>query len=396
MSARDAERLARVELSRLYEPGHRPVTELLERMSAAELMERLRADHRVGATSGRAGAAQPASASEVAEADEVARRLAAVNGARDLERAAKKGLRFVIPGDEEWPRQLDRLGRCLRQERVNWLPWGLWVRGALRLGELAPAVALVGSRYCTTYGATWAASAGAALTEAGFTVVSGGAYGIDAAAHRGSLAGGGPTVAVLACGADRNYPLENTNLLTAIAERGAVVSEMPPGCAPMRHRFLTRNRLIAGLTAGTVVVEAAARSGALSTANWAAALDRPVMGVPGPVTSAASEGVHELIRSGAATLVANAAHVLEMVGEIGDHLVPDLRGPERPRDSLDALHQAVLDAVPLARPAPVETIARAAAHSVLAAEEALHTLSGAGFVERAEDGWRLTALARTS
>src|SRR4029078_13034542 len=123
---------------------------------------------------------------------------------------------------------------------------------------------------------------------------------IDQAAHRGALAGGVSTVAVLACGVDRAYPAAHQRLLDHLADRGAVVSELAPGCAPTRLRFLARNRVIAALTRGTVVVEAAVRSGALNTANWANRLHRTVMGVPGPVTSAPSQGVHQLIRTGAA------------------------------------------------------------------------------------------------
>src|SRR5690606_37691766 len=126
--------------------------------------------------------------------------------------------------------------------------------------------------------------------------VSGGAYGIDTAAHRGSLAADGPTVAVLACGVDRPYPLSNTNLFHRIAETGLIISEWPPGAIPQRHRFLVRNRVIAALTRGTVVVEAALRSGARHTARRAQELDRPLMIVPGPITSSYSAGVHQLAR----------------------------------------------------------------------------------------------------
>ena len=121
-------------------------------------------------------------------------------------------------------------------------------------------------------------------------------------------------MAVLACGADRAYPLAHAEILEHIAEHGAVVSESPPGHAPFKARFLSRNRLIAALTRGTVVVEAARRSGALNTATWAARLQRPLMGVPGPVTSAPSEGVHRLLRSGQATVVTTGLDVLEVVG----------------------------------------------------------------------------------
>ena len=182
-------------------------------------------------------------------------------------------------------------------------PLGLWVRGPLRLDALPAPVAVVGARSATTYGTDVAAELGAGLARAGATVVSGAAFGIDQAAHRGALAGDGPTVAVLACGADRAYPAAHQRLLDHLGEHCAIVSEVAPGRAPMRVRFLSRNRIIAALSRGTVVVEAAVRSGALNTASWTSRLNRPLMGVPGPVTSAPSEGVHQLIRSGAATLV---------------------------------------------------------------------------------------------
>ena len=213
-------------------------------------------------------------------------------------------------------------------------PLGLWVRGPLRLDALPAPVAVVGSRSATTYGTDVAAELAAGLARAGSAVVSGAAFGIDQAAHRGALAGDGPTVAVLACGVDRAYPAAHQRLLDHLAEHGAVVSELAPGCAPTRLRFLARNRIIAALSRGTVVVEAAVRSGALNTASWTARLNRPLMGVPGPVTSAPSEGVHQLIRSGAATLVTRADDVLELTGQMGEHLAEEARAPVSARDGL--------------------------------------------------------------
>lgn len=374
----DAERVARVELARLFEPSNASVTQLLRRMSGVELMARLRAD-----PTAEASLRQSASSA----------RLPALDAVRDLERAARAGIRFVIPGDREWPRQVDRLGHCARADRTDWAPWGLWVRGPMRLDELAGSVAVVGSRSGTTYGLNLAATLAAELVRAGHPVVSGGAFGVDAAAHRGALAAGGRTVAVLACGVDRAYPSGNEELLKQIRCEGAIVSEAPPGCAPMRHRFLTRNRLIAAVTRGTVVVEAALRSGALNTAGWAAAIDRPVMGVPGPVTSAASQGVHELIRSGAASLVCRADDVREVIGEVGAFLPAPLRGPEQPRDALDDAQRLVLDAVPAERGAAAEFVARTAGMALTHTRTCLEDLARLGFVEFGESGWRLTSLA---
>ncbi|HET8982541.1 MAG TPA: DNA-processing protein DprA, partial [Pedococcus sp.] len=218
--------------------------------------------------------------------------------------------------------------------------------------------------------------------------VSGAAFGIDQAAHRGALALKGPTVAVLACGVDRAYPSAHRNLLDYIADTGLVASELPPGCAPTRVRFLSRNRLIAALTRGTVVVEAAVRSGALNTANWAVRLNRVVMGVPGPVTSAPSQGVHELIRSRGATLVTRGADVLELVSPSGSFLSEEVRAPVLVEDRLSDRERQVLDAVPVTQPACFDSVARTAGialRDVPVAMERLHVL---GLVERTSRGWR--------
>ena len=225
-------------------------------------------------------------------------------------------------------------------------------------------------------------------------MVSGAAFGIDRAAHRGALAGGGPTIAVLACGVDRAYPKAHQSLLDHLAERGAVVSEAPLGCSPQRIRFLARNRLIAAITRGTVVVEAAVRSGALNTAHWANRLNRVVGGVPGPVTSAPSGGVHQLIRAGGAELVTNGREVLELVGSSGEHLTDEPRGPVHPRDLLPMVEQQVLDAVPVGTGARPDSIARVAGLAVAEVDTALGRLRAAGLVEGDADGWRLAAPAR--
>ncbi|MCW2811487.1 MAG: DNA-protecting protein DprA [Friedmanniella sp.] len=174
----------------------------------------------------------------------------------------------------------------------------------------ANAVAVVGSRAATSYGMEQASDLSRELTSMGQTIVSGLAVGVDQAAHRGALAAGGPTIAVMPCGVDRPYPTAHAQLLVAIAQRGLVVSETPPGTDPTRTRFLARNRIVAGLSEGTVVVEGAVRRGALNTAHWTTNLHRPLMGMPGPVTSAASTGVNQLIRSGRASMVTNAQEVL--------------------------------------------------------------------------------------
>ena len=147
-------------------------------------------------------------------------------------------------------------------------------------------------------------------------MISGAAYGIDAAAHHGAFVAGGATVAVLACGVDHAYPRGHADLLASIAAHGAVISEYPPGQLPQQRRFLARNRLIAALTMGTVVVEAGRRSGALNAARHARELRRPVMAVPGPVTSSTSGGCHQLIRDGQATCVTCAEDVITDVSPV--------------------------------------------------------------------------------
>jgi DNA processing protein len=172
------------------------------------------------------------------------------------------------------------------------------------------AVAIVGSRAATAYGNHVASGIAVGLADGGWTVVSGAAYGIDAAAHSGALAADGITVAVLACGVDRPYPRAHAGLLQQIATYGLIVSEAPPGRQPSRDAFLARNRIIAALAGGVVVIEAGRRSGTMSTVAHADALGRPVMAVPGPVTSAVSAGCHQLIREQAALCVTSASDVL--------------------------------------------------------------------------------------
>lgn len=312
-----------------------------------------------------------------------------------LAEADQRGIRFVIPGDEEWPPALDDLAWAEPLHERGGVPLGLWVRGPLRLDELAGSVAVVGSRSATTYGADTAAEIAATVASAGRAVVSGAAFGIDQAAHRGALAGAGATVAVLACGVDRPYPTAHRGLLEHLAEVGAVVSELRPGCAPTRVRFLSRNRLIAALTTGTVVVEAAVRSGALNTANWASRVNRVLMGVPGPVTSAPSEGVHELIREGRAALVTRGEHVLELVSPAGLHLHRSPRGETTGRDRLAHTEQRVLEAVPLVRAAEPSAIARTAGLAVATVRSTLLRLEVLGWVtgDGTGDGqrWRRTS-----
>lgn len=373
----DEDRLARAALSRVTEPGDPRITGLVAEFGAIDLLRRLRRGDGLSGVFA-----------------DVAARLAICDPEGELDRAARLGIRFTIPGDPEWPGQLDDLADAEPLNNRSGVPIGLWAKGPIRLDSLGTSVAVVGSRAATTYGDQLATDIAQTLVEAGSPVVSGAAFGIDRAAHRGALVGGGPTVAILACGVDRAYPKAHQSLLDHLAEFGAVVSEAPLGCSPQRIRFLARNRLIAALTRGTVVVEAAVRSGALNTAHWANRLNRLVAGVPGPVTSAPSGGVHQLIRARGAELVTNGQEVLELVGASGEHLAEEPRGPVRPRDLLPMVEQQVLDAVPVGSAAPPHSIARVAGLAVLEVETALVHLQAAGLVDGDADGWRLAASAR--
>ncbi len=201
-----------------------------------------------------------------------------------------ESIRRVTRGDAEYPPPL---------AVVPTAPPCLWLRGTLTPGDEL-AVALVGSRRASGYGLEVAERLAWDLAERGVTIVSGMARGIDAAAHRGALAAGGRTIAVLGSGVDRIYPPEHRRLAAEIERSGAIVSELAPGTPPLPHHFPARNRIIAALALAVVVVEAAERSGSLITAGWAAELSREVMAVPGRVTSAESQGANRLIQDGAA------------------------------------------------------------------------------------------------
>lgn len=276
----DRERLARAALTRILEPGDERGGRWLRECGAVELLRRITT---------RDGAAERLSGMTPKRLEGYRLRAESAEPERDLAVVAALGGRFVCPGDREWPSQLDDLADAR--------PTGLWVRGPrdLRLWALR-SVAVVGSRACTPYGSHMAASLGAGLAELGWVVVSGAAFGVDGAAHRGALAVDGATMAVLACGVDVAYPRGHAELIGRMAEQGLVIGELPPSDHPTSRRFILRNRVIAALTRGTVVVEAEYRSGSLVTARSALRLGRFTMGVPGPATSGLSAGVHELLR----------------------------------------------------------------------------------------------------
>ncbi|MEU5169471.1 DNA-processing protein DprA [Streptomyces mutomycini] len=368
----ERERLARAALTRVFEPGDERGGRWIREIGPVELIRCL---------TGTDGAAQALKGMTPARLAGYRLRASGADPGRDLADVAAIGGRFVCPGDREWPSQLDDL----RDAR----PIGLWVRGRsdLRLWALR-SVAVVGARACTPYGAHMSATLAAGLAERGWVVVSGAAFGVDGAAHRGALAAGGATMAVLACGVDVAYPRGHAELIGRIVEQGMVMGELPPSDHPTRSRFVLRNRVIAALTRGTVVVEAEYRSGSLATARNAERLGRFVMGVPGPATSGLSSGVHELLR-GEGVLVTDAAEVVELVGEMGE-LAPARTGPVLPRDLLDAASARVLDALPGTGVMDGRDVARSAGASMDEALGRLYELHSLGFVERQGDGWRLT------
>jgi DNA processing protein len=372
-----ADRLARAALCRLAEPGDLALSHWLNRLGAAGLLRALRS-----------GATNPDLP------DSWRARLSAVHPERDLALIGGLGGRFICPGDDEWPTALAALGSCA-VDRQGGVPLGLWVRGGSALSAaVVRSVAIVGSRAATSYGEYVAAEWAAELADRGFTVVSGAAYGIDGAAHRGCLAAGGLTVAVLANGLDIDYPSGHRALLHRIVEEGLVVSELPPGARPSRSRFLARNRMIAGLAKGTVVVEAALRSGATNTVSWTTEMDRPAMGVPGPITSTTSAGVHQMIRQTKAAFVTSAADVVEMLSPIGEGLSPHRSGQVFNRDLLAPRTATVLEAVPSARAVGVATVASRAGLRIDLTLAELGSLLLAGHVERSGSGWRLSQAER--
>lgn len=233
----------------------------------------------------------------------------------DLAAAKAVGARLVIPEDDEWPaEQFATLAR-VTTHGAGWAtpPIALWTQSAAPLrAALDRAVAIVGARASSSYGSTVATEFGYGLAVNGTTVINGGSYGIDAEAHRGALSGDGTAVAVLPTGIDMHYPRGN-HVLTTIRNSGVLLSEYPPGTPPSSHRFRDRHRLVTALSTGVVVVEAGQRSGALHLARITAAIGRPVMAVPGPITSAVSVGCNELLRSGIALPVTSIEDVQDAI-----------------------------------------------------------------------------------
>lgn len=307
----------------------------------------------------------------------------------DLEQAFSDadriGARIITRGSASWPLQLDDLGAGR--------PYALWVMGAadLRL-NLVRSVSVVGTRASTAYGEEVTRAWCGELVDGGVAIVSGGAFGIDAAAHRAALASGGVTVCVLASGVDTPYPRSHEALIARIADEGLVVSESPLGMEARRHRFLTRNRIIAALTRATLIVESALRSGTTSTANHARALNRPLYAVPGPVTSPASAGCNDMIADGVA-LLASQPSVLLHTASGWSRPVGEPAAPRLPLDDLSPTQSLVLDAMPARGALEAGEIAVRAGLGIAAVMGALGCLEAMGLATLAPDGWRLAPRA---
>ena len=313
------------------------------------------------------------------------------SAARDLAVLDRLGGRLVTAADAEWPLLAFTAfaGVDTKERPAAHPPLALWVTGPARLDEVAErAAAIVGTRAATAYGEHVAAELAAGLAERDVAVVSGGAYGVDGAAHRAALAADGLTVAVLAGGIDVSYPSGHAGLFHRIGEQGLIVTEYPPGLRPQRHRFLTRNRLVAALSGATVVVEAGARSGAANTAAWARALGRGICAVPGPVTSSASVGCHVLLRAGA-MVVTRADEVLELVGRAGE-LAADAERPTSVLDGLADNELRVYDALPSRGARTVDEIAVASGLPPTEILGPLSMLEIGGLVVSQGGRWKLT------
>jgi DNA processing protein len=421
----DDESYARAALTYLAEPADRWLSELVRVHGAARALDAI--------GSGRLPDAAGAAAQRAMERWRV--RLDELPTPAEVIAFRKSGIRLICPGDPEWPEQLADLG--------DEQPYALWLRGTADLRfNCLHSVAVVGSRAATAYGSYVAAEFAASVAARGWAVVSGGAFGIDASAHRGALGADGVTVAVLACGVDVPYPVGHTELLESVAAQGVIVSEWPPGRTVSRLRFLVRNRVIAALATGTLVVEAGERSGAVNTARHARDLGRRLMAVPGPVTSDQSAGCHRIIRDWQGTLVTTAAEVIEHLSPVGATLEPTnapvigstgLPGPvglvgpadpadfasppdrahptsptspddpARPRparrrrvrppldlDAMDLETTQVLDAMPGRGGMAATRIAQRAGLPPTAVVRCLAALAASGYIERCDEGWRLS------
>lgn len=381
MDTTSAELKAWAYLNRVIEGTHPEMTSLIAQYGPVEVAERIQARRALSPSVARATETR-------AEVD---------CASADLEQAGQLGYRLIAPGMSEWPEELFAAFATLKvADRADAPPLALWVRGRSLRELTQEAVALVGTRAATRYGISAAQQLAQSLVGAGVTVISGGALGIDAAAHQAALSAGGSTIAVAAAGPGVVYPRRHGELFDHIAQTGAVVSEYPPGTPPARHRFLTRNRLVAALSQATVVVEAGWRSGARNTATWATRLGRPLGAVPGQISAPAASGCHDLIRSGQAVLVASAENIRALyrpVGDIDEDGQLALEWQQSPVQALSRNELAVYDALEEGVSQPAAQLAASAGLSVRLTTHLLLELLNRGLSARVAGGWRRVVTA---
>jgi DNA processing protein len=379
--------LALAAWSRITEPGDLAAGQLLEMFPPNQALAAIVSDSKEAVNSLECW--RQAVGSQAAE-KALARwmpRLVQVDPERQLRALRALGGSLLGPQDAGWPQGLDNLGPGR--------PIALWVRAgdgvAATLGSrLQPAVAIVGTRASTAYGELVTGQFVRDFVAHGWSIVSGGAFGIDAAAHRAALAEGGFTVAIMAGGVDRPYPSGNERMLLQIASEGALISEVPPGSAPRRERFLSRNRLIAAMSLATVVTESSWRSGSHRTARVAAELMRAVGAVPGPVTTASSAGCHKLIREGVATLVTGADEVRELASPMGSVALFEPEVLAGPLDNLSSLERQVFDSMPARSAATLTALVLASGLSTAEVMAGLSQLERSGRAAHDGNSWRRT------
>ncbi|GAB2968346.1 DNA-processing protein DprA [Actinotalea caeni] len=294
------ERTARIILATVSEPGDVVTGRMIRTVGATETVARAVADE------------VPVGPDGDTWQRRLAPRIDAAQLRRVLAETERHGMRVLIPGDSDWPASVNALG--------DHAPFALWAKGdtSLLAGPVWDRLTITGARASTGYGEHITTDLVQSAVSDARTVLSGGAYGIDGAAHRAALTFGGSTVAVLAGGLDRPYPAGHTELLGRVADNGLLLSEVPPGAAPTKWRFPQRGRLLAALSGTIVIAEAGYRSGSLHTAARAMELGRPVGAIPGPLTSAASAGCHRLLRDGLGSIITGYDDIRELLHGVRD------------------------------------------------------------------------------